>query len=350
VGLAAPSACSIVPERGVLGAFAVVMATAIASVAIESDAVEASSLLAGLAVGAFALLALRALVRMRVGRDRIMDELHRPRTMFDSFTIVASTGVLSARFSLDGYKSLADVFAGLTAATWLILGVLVSATLVATRGRVRDDLSGNWLLAVVATQSLAAVAATTAHSADKPPLSVVAFAAWILGLTLYTILLWPLIRRLRLAAAQRRFTPDYWIAMGALAISTLAAAAVLQAPGAPLRAILRIGGLATWLGACLWIPVLIVADAKTIISRTPGLPDMARWSMVFPLGMFSAATQAYNRADAAPALTLIGRWTAWIAVAAWAVVAIGTGRHAIAVATRHSHPDNTEEDDHADWG
>jgi tellurite resistance protein TehA-like permease len=213
-----------------------------------------------------------------------------------------------------------------------VLVVLVAMTLIANRRHLRPELSGNWLLVVVATQSLAGVTAMTARSWDDPALSVVGLAAWMAGVTLYAVLLLPISRRLRRLAARRRFTPDYWIAMGALAISTLAAAALLQAPGTPLRPLLRSGGLVAWAGACLWIPVLAVADARMIVGDRAGLPSAARWSMVFPLGMFAASAQAYGRADAAPTLTLIGGWAAWVAVAAWAIVAIGTARSAITVA------------------
>jgi tellurite resistance protein TehA-like permease len=318
--------------QGSLGGFALVMATAIASIATEGAGAGASTLLLWLAAGAFAGLATGTVMRMIVGRAEVMARLRRPRTAFDSLTIVAAAGVLSARFGLDGRPAAASALAAVTALSWLVLVVLVAMTLIANRRHLRPELSGNWLLVVVATQSLAGVTAMTARSWDDPALSVVGLAAWMAGVTLYAVLLLPISRRLRRLAARRRFTPDYWIAMGALAISTLAAAALLQAPGTPLRPLLRSGGLVAWAGACLWIPVLAVADARMIVGDRAGLPSAARWSMVFPLGMFAASAQAYGRADAAPTLTLIGGWAAWVAVAAWAIVAIGTARSAITVA------------------
>ena len=330
----APDAAQPTSSQGSFGLFALVMATAIASIATDSEAAAASFLLLWLAAGAFALLATGTAFQMIVGRDAMMARLGRPRTAFESLTIVAAAGVLSARFGIDGHPWVAGVLAAVTALSWLGLVALVATTLVTNRRHLRAELSGNWLLVVVATQSVAAVAAATARSWDDPVLSVVGLAAWVAGVTLYAVLLLPVSRRLRWLAARRRFTPDYWIAMGALAISTLAAAALLQAPGTPLRSVLRIGGLAAWMGACMWIPVLAAVDARAIGGDRRRLPGSARWSMVFPLGMFSASAQAYAGAGPVAIPMPIGEWAMWVALAAWALVAIGTSRRAVAGCVR----------------
>lgn len=320
--------------QGSLAAFAFVMATAIVSVATESHAATASFLLLWFATGAFVVLAARVVVEVITCRDRLIAELRQPCTAFDSLTIVAAAGVLSTRFSADRRPSEVGVLAAVTAVTWLALAALVSSALIANRRGLYGQLSGNWLLAVVATQSVAAAAASIARSWNDHVLSTIGLAAWIVGVTLYGILLAPLSLRLRSLAAQRRFTPDYWIAMGALAITTLAAAALLRAPDMPVRSLIRIGGLATWVGAGMWIPVLVVADGRALTSSRFRPPSQARWSMVFPLGMLSASAQAYGRVEAAPLVTHIGDWAMWGALAAWAMVAIGTSLNAAAGCNR----------------
>ena len=118
--------------------------------------------------------------------------------------------------------------------------------------------------------------------------------------------------------------------MGALAISALSAQALLGMPGAPLRPEVRTLGLAALVGACIWIPVLIRLDiAAGRDRRWP--PGAERCSMVFPLGMFSAACQALGHAASVPAAVHLGCATTWVAAAAWLAVATGCTVRAIGV-------------------
>lgn len=137
----------------------------------------------------------------------------------------------------------------------------------------------------------------------------------------YATLIVPVAGALRGLACKRRFTADYWIVMGALAISTLAAATLLQAPGAPLRWLLRSGGIATWIAACMWIPLLVAADLRAVARHRHWLATSARWSMVFPIGMFSTSAQVYGRVEATSSIVRVGDWAMWVALAAWTIVA-----------------------------
>jgi tellurite resistance protein TehA-like permease len=98
-------------------------------------------------------------------------------------------------------------------------------------------------------------------------------------------------------------TPTYWINMGAVAITTLAGAHLGNAAStyafvaniehfiAGFTLFFRATG--TW-----WIPLLVVVFAwRHARARTPLHYDAQYSSMVFPLGMYSAATYAYARGN-----------------------------------------------------
>ena len=56
--------------------------------------------------------------------------------------------------------------------------------------------------------------------------------------------------------------------------------------------------------------------------------EVARWSFVFPLGMYGVASHVLGSADAYSALRDVGTVFFWIALAAWLLTAAGLARRA----------------------
>lgn len=293
------------------GAFAFVMATGIVSVAAADEGLPIlSDALLAIACAAWAVLAAavsrRALVRPR-GRPRLQ-----------AFAVVAATSVIGVRLVEIGSETVALVLWSVALGLWILL--LLQRVEI---GRVR----GSSLLVVVATESLAVLAALLAPNWSVS-LLLVAVAAWLLGLVLYPLVLGALVPAVR---RRRRFEPDLWIVMGALAITTLAGSELLLGARrlsrlGVLRTLLPGVDLAVWAAAAALIPPLLAAE---LLTRSGWRYEEARWSFVFPLGMFSAASRALARADALPALAEIARVFFVGALAAWSVVLIGLARHAI---------------------
>lgn len=79
-----------------------------------------------------------------------------------------------------------------------------------------------------------------------------------------------------------------------------------------------------WILASLWIPVLLYVQIWRIHLR-PGSMRYAAvwWSAVFPLGMYSAATQATEVQMHIRALRPVASVFFWIALSVWAMVAVG---------------------------
>jgi len=225
--------------------------------------------------------------------------------------------VLGARCALAGRGLAALVLWSVAIAAWLVL-------LARRPWALRAD--GGWFLVVVATESLAVLAALLVPSWGTQLLPV-AIGWWALGLCVY-----PLVAAAIAASLLRRprFAPDLWITMGALAIATLAGTEVLLAGRAthalgPLRSWLRDADIATWAFASAWIVPLIGAELR---NRSAWRYRASRWSFVFPLGMYAVATQTLGRAAGLTLLTSVGRAFFVIAAFTWALVLGGLLRAA----------------------
>jgi tellurite resistance protein TehA-like permease len=128
---------------------------------------------------------------------------------------------------------------------------------------------------------------------------------------------------LELEVAPHALSPTYWIYMGATAISVLAAARILQLPASvPVLGATRqvVSGLAfvLWAFGTWWIPLLLgVAFWRHGFLREHVGYDATWWSMVFPLGMYAAASASYGRASGLGFMVDIARVEVWLGLAAW---------------------------------
>ncbi|MGW7520072.1 SLAC1 family transporter [Streptomyces sp. NPDC054796] len=146
---------------------------------------------------------------------------------------------------------------------------------------------GSWFLATVGLQSLV-VALTATH--QGPRAAVVAAALWCCGGLLYVATLAVLGHRLlRSPPGPQDLDPTYWITRGAAAITLLAGC---QLPARVRSVDLDTALLGTWVWATLLIPVLLAAGVwRHLRRRVPLVYAPALWCVVFPTGMYAAATQ-----------------------------------------------------------
>jgi tellurite resistance protein TehA-like permease len=124
-------------------------------------------------------------------------------------------------------------------------------------------------------------------------------------------------------------TPPYWINMGAMAISTLVGAKLVQnTPDAPFLASLLpfLKGFTVfyWATGTWWIPMLLVLEVwQHLIRRFPLRYDPLYWGAVFPLGMYAVATEQMAAALGLPFLAPLAPAFFAAALAAWTIVFVG---------------------------
>jgi tellurite resistance protein TehA-like permease len=194
---------------------------------------------------------------------------------------------------------------------------------------------GSWLLWAVGTQSLSVAASelVPAWPSQARLLAGTAVALWCLGTVLYLLIaVLILVRWLAVPVTAASLSPSYWILMGGTAITVLAGARILALPGG-LPAVRATAGLvegasfALWALGTWWIPLLVVLGLwRHAWRRWPLRYEPDLWSIVFPIGMYSAATGAFGAVTGIGFMEPLSRVMLWAAVAAWLAVAGALGR------------------------
>ena len=311
------------------GSFAFVMATGIVSIAAELQGVHWLALiLLAINAGAFSALLLVSLVRLARSPAAVLGEVVGHQTGAGYLTIVAGTGILGNQIAL--LTSDQQVTAGLWLAAcglWaaLVYMFLVGLTIQPKKPPLEIGLDGSWLLVVVATKSLTILGTHVASGFARPEIVAYLSLCWFLlgGLFYSVIITLILYRWLFEPMHPMQWTPPYWINMGAVAILTLAGARLQAIAGTdPLLAELRPAIIAitvlSWTVATWWIPLLLALMVwRHTIGGIPLSYRVEYWSMVFPLGMYSAATWTFGRDIGADFLDAIPKVFFWLAFTAW---------------------------------
>jgi tellurite resistance protein TehA-like permease len=341
-------------RQTVPGSFSMVMATGIVAAALRQDGVPlAADGVLAVAAAAFAVLVAASGWRYAALPRAVRADLTSPSRAFAAFTFPAGCGVLGVGLATAGLPIAGTVLAAAGAATWLALTALIPARM-ATSRRVRPvtaDINGTWYLWAVATQSLPIMAAFV-HAGGMlaaAPAAGVALPAWLAGLVIYLLITGLVAVRLARAGVGPPGTrAAYWVGMGAASISVLAAVRILRIIGAPAvaagRPRITVAAVVLWVVATCLIPVLAAATAAVWLrSRARPRYRPSAWMVVFPLGMYSTASQQLGVTADHPLIRLVGEGFTWPAAAAWlAVMATlaaapftGTGGRPSAAAGQH---------------
>lgn len=318
--------------------FALVMATGIVALALNLQGMTGIALaLYWLNTAQFAALAGAFALRARRFRAAFISDLSSHARGFGFFTWVAAPGVLGAQSVLQlGAVAPAIALWLVTATAWTFTtyGVLAAIMVRQDKPEIADGLNGGWLVCVVATQSLciltALLAGAGAWGGATHVMLFAALALWLGGGILYLWVMTLIFLRytfLRMSPAD--LTPPYWINMGAVAISTLAGATLMQHAGLSpvideLAVFVRGLTLLFWSVGTWWIPMLIVLGVWRYVLR--GVPleyDPLYWGAVFPLGMYSVCTYRLSEILPVAFLVPLALVFAILASIAWIVTFLG---------------------------
>jgi tellurite resistance protein TehA-like permease len=259
------------------------------------------------------------------------------------FTWIAATSVLAGQcIVVSGSYRAAWALWAVALVLWLAFtyGIFAAFTVMRDKPPLERGINGTWLLAVVATQSIAVVSALLAMNEVAPykrPLNFLALSMWLWGGTLY---LWTMAlifqRYMFFRLTPEELTPPYWINMGAMAISTLAGSLlVVNAHDAPLLQsllpFLRGFTVLYWATGTWWIPMLLALGVwRYLLRRHPLRYDPAYWAAIFPLGMYAAATHEMSLALDLAFLAWVPPLFFWAALAAWVTAMLALAREALA--------------------
>ena len=312
------------------GYFALVMATGIVSIAL-SDLTQTllSAVLMWVAAAAYAALVLLLGWRAVAFRADLAADLHSPARGFGTFTLVAATNVLGTRLTMAGRVTAGAALLVVGTALWLVLGYAIPwATLASVRRPVVGAANGTWFIWVVATQSVAVLAASLEPDlvGRRRELALLAVSCWAIGTFLYVAVGVLVAARLLLYdIAPEDLTPPYWVSMGAAAITVVSGVRITRMAAAP--ALVPTGGLIAGISVLFWafagwlIPLLLaVGWRRHVTHRIPLRYEPALWSMVFPLGMYAVASRTLGGTLHLPIVTAVGTVLVWLAVAVWVVV------------------------------
>lgn len=317
--------------------FGMVMATGIVSLAAHMLGHEKLAyglfLLNNVLFAALCVLTgLRALRHTRAFFTDLSDHLRGP----GFFTTVAACAVLATQYMvLLGDTHMGMLLWAAALVMWFVFTYAIFTVLTVKRDKPTLDrgINGGWLLAVVATQSIAVSSILLGATSQQPyrlELNFLALSMWLWGGMLYIWLMSLIFYRYTYFRLEPDdLTPPYWINMGAMAISTLAGSLLIEhSAGAPYLTTLRpfIKGFTVfyWAAGTWWIPMLLILGIwRYVYRRFPLRYDPLYWGAVFPLGMYAACTYHLNLAMEFELLARLPAVFFTLASVAWTLAFVG---------------------------
>lgn len=322
------------PARLSPGYFAMVMATGIVAVGCGQRGWDALSVaLLALTAVQYVVLVLLTLWRLTAYRAEVVADLRDSRKAFLFFTFVAGTNVLAVGLAAHELFAVSVALLCVAAAAWIGLGYTIpwAAVLSRVERPVVAEANGTWFIWVVASQSVAVAAATLEPhlEAGRDALAIGAVTSWSVGVVLYVAsAVFVSLRLMLYPLDPEELDPPYWVSMGAVAITVVAGARIVEMASAPMVDAVRglVAGLVVvfWCFATWLIPALVAVGVWR--HRVKGVPfrfEPTWWSIVFPLGMYAVAGMYLGRADDLPIVAWIGEAWMWVAVVAWIVASAG---------------------------
>ena len=316
------------------GYFAMVMATGIVAIGTaQQEIFWLAEPLYAIAAVTYVVLAVLLTGRLAVAHKLLAADITSHAKGFAFLTTVAATNVLgSASGIIHGWWTLSWGLWWFSLALWVLFvyATLFAVVLKGPKPGLDKGINGTWFLLTVSTESIVVLGSLLLSRRPSDLLAFSLVAAFTLGLVLYLIVMTMVFLRWTFSELDpTEADPPAWIAAGAVAITVLAGSNLLGAQAASLR-IERLAPfieaivMLAWATATFWFPLMIAIGIwRHHINRVPLRYHPSYWALIFPLGMYGAATFRMRDATGLEALAWLPKITFAVALAAWAAAFIG---------------------------
>jgi tellurite resistance protein TehA-like permease len=316
------------------GYFALVMATGIIAVAASQQNLDwLADALYVIAAIAYVVLGVLVIARLVLYPRLLFADLTSHAKGFAFLTIVAATNILAgASTTLHGWYGLTRVLWWFSIVVWAVLAyaALFAVVLRQNKPGMGVGINGTWFLLTVSVESVAVTGALLLPHDRNDLLAFTCLAAFTLGLVLYLIVMTMVFLRWTFQPLEpTEADPPAWIAAGAVAITVLAGSTILAARTASPRIerlVPFIEGIVvlTWATATFWFPLMIAIGVwRHIVRRLPLRYHPSYWALVFPLGMYGAATYRMRANIHLKELAWLPKATLVVALVAWTAAFVG---------------------------
>jgi tellurite resistance protein TehA-like permease len=327
------------------GYFALVMATGIISIGASQQNIDwLADVLYVVAVVAYVVLGVLLVTRLVVYPRALAADLTSHAKGFAFLTVVAGTNVVgSASAIVHGWWDLSAALWYVSLAIWAVLAytTLISVVIGADKPGLGAGINGSWFLLTVSIESVAVLGALRLGRDGGDTLAFACLAAFTLGVVLYLIVMTMVFLRWTFQPLEpTEADPPAWIAAGAVAITVLAGANLLLAADASTR-VRRVAPfvegvvVTAWATATFWFPLMVAIGVwRHLVRRLPLRYHPSYWALIFPLGMYGAATFRMRAAIGLGALEWLPKVVLAIALVTWSMAMFGLAHEGVTALRR----------------